>query len=90
MNRTRWILAVLLLGLAGLVLFQHQQLLGLRSENEGLRLRLIQGQEQTVPPPKTAEVTAEELERLRQTEASLFALRDLAPSHRVAGGASIR
>jgi hypothetical protein len=75
MNRTRWILAVLLLGLAGLVLFQHQQLLGLRSENEGLRLRLIQGQEQTVPPPKTAEVTAEELERLRSAEHEVLRLR---------------
>lgn len=74
MNRMRWVLAPLLLGLAALLLFEHQQLLSLHRENARLRLRLDQAQE-PAPRPKTDEVSSEELERLRLAERDVLRLR---------------
>lgn len=74
MNRMHWVLALILLALAGLLLFQHQQLRRLRSENEALQLRSSQAQE-PVPQAKSTEVSAEELERLRLAEQEVLRLR---------------
>jgi hypothetical protein len=53
MNRLRWTLTVLLLGLAGLLLFEHQQLLDSRRDNTSLRLRKRQAPEQFPAPGQT-------------------------------------
>ncbi len=74
MSRMRWVLAVLLLGVAALLLFQHLQLQSLRRDNESLRLRFDRVQK-PVPQPATAEVSAEELERLRLAEHDVLRLR---------------